>query len=129
VCCSALQCVAVCCSDSGHAFTQFRRCVAVCCSVLQCVAVLPATKYARSINSDGVLQCVPLCCSVLHDAAVCCSALQSVVVCCRACSVLQYVSMLPLTVDVLALSLDDVFPYVAERCIFLQCVAVCCSVL
>jgi len=44
-CCSALQCVAVCCSVDVHLFQlnvvdrQFHLCVAVCCSVLQCVAV------------------------------------------------------------------------------------------
>jgi len=45
VCCSVLQCVAVCCS-------------VLCCSVLQCVVVC----------------CSVLCCSVLQCAVVCCSA-------------------------------------------------------
>jgi len=44
VCCSVLQCVAVCC---------VLRCVVVCCSVLQCVVYC------------SVLQCVAVCCSVL----------------------------------------------------------------
>jgi len=44
VCCSVLQCVAVCCrkGDAGHAddaHTRVLQCVAVCCNVLQCVAV------------------------------------------------------------------------------------------
>jgi len=57
VCCSVLQCVAVCCTGVLH-------CVALCCSVLQwCVAVC----------CSGVLQCV---------AVVCCSVLQYTV-CCR----------------------------------------------
>jgi len=49
VCCSVLQCVAVCCSvcaiclihmcDISHVCCGVLQCVAVCCSVLQCVAV------------------------------------------------------------------------------------------
>jgi len=95
--CSALQCVAVCCSDSGHAFTQFGRCVAACGTVLQFVAVYcsVAIDEGRVFNQfrrcvavrSTMLQCVPLCCSVLHDAAVRCSALQCVAVC---CNMLQY---------------------------------------
>ena len=70
VCCSVLQCVAVC-------------CIAVCCSVLQCVAV------CCSVLHCSVLQCVALCSgfdfnmpetsmqyvysSVLQCVAVCCS--------------------------------------------------------
>jgi len=46
VCCSVLQCVAVC-----------WECVAVCCSVVQC--------------DGGVLQCVAVCCIVLQFVAVC----------------------------------------------------------
>ena len=46
MCCSVLQCVAL--------------CVAVCCSVLQCVAVC-----------CSVLQCVAVCCSVLQCVVVC----------------------------------------------------------
>ena len=56
MCCSVLQCVAVCCSvlhksamDITDVYLQLLRCVAVCCSVLQCVAV---------------------CCSVLHKSAM-----------------------------------------------------------
>ena len=50
MCCSVLQCVAVC---------------SVCCSVLPCVAVC-----------CSVLQCVAVCCCVLQCVAVCCSVLQ-----------------------------------------------------
>jgi len=74
VCCSVLQCVAVCCRRriyiivfAGPPFANFlslhgirHQFVAVCCSVLQCVAV---------------------CCSVLQCAAVCYSVLQCVTVC------------------------------------------------
>ena len=100
--CSALQCVAVCCSvlveesqpKRPRANEKWRVCgvcvviiepsTGVCCSVLQGVAVC-----------CSVLQCVAVCCSVLQCAAECCSVLQCVAVCCSV----------------------------------LQCVAVCCSVL
>ena len=72
VCCSVLQCVAVCCSyltikaEVSHAFGfchgYVLQCVAVCCSVLQCVVA---------------------CCSVLQRVAVCCNVLQCVVACCN----------------------------------------------
>ena len=39
VCCSVLQCVAVCCSVFQRVVSSVLQCVAVCCSVLQCVAV------------------------------------------------------------------------------------------
>jgi len=53
VCCSVLQCVAVCCSVS-----QILRCVAVCCSMRQCVAV------CRSVLI--LFQFFAVCCSVLQ---------------------------------------------------------------
>ena len=62
-------------------------------SVLQCVA--------------ANMQCVAVCCSVLHCVAVCCIVLQCVAV---RCSVLQCVA-------------------VQLTCSVLQCVAVCCSVI
>jgi len=43
--CSALQCVAVCCSVSC-----VLQCVAVCCSVLQCVAVCCSFASVRVCN-------------------------------------------------------------------------------
>jgi len=61
VCCSVLQCVAVCCSvlqleyglEGSNVFdVSGGVCVAVCYSVLQCVAVC-----------CSVLQCVAVCCS------------------------------------------------------------------
>jgi len=69
----------------------------VCCSVLQCVAVccrfatLMSHRFATLIS---LLQCVAVCCSVLQCVAVCCSALQCVAVC---CSVLQCVADLRLS--------------------------------
>jgi len=73
VCCSVLQCVAVC--------GSVMQCFTVCCNVLQSVAVC-----------GSVLQCVTVCCSVLQRVAVCCSLLQYVVSCVCVtvcCSVLQ----------------------------------------
>jgi len=70
--CSALQCVAVCCSAlqyiAEHTTSRLfeLQCVAVYCSVLQCVAVC-----------CSVWQCVAVCCSVLQCVAVRCSILQS----------------------------------------------------
>ena len=65
----------------------------MCCSVLQCVAVFCSEllfvadlssfcgKGSLYEMSPLVLQCVAVCCSVLHCAAVCCSMLQCVAVC------------------------------------------------
>jgi len=75
VCCSVVQCVAVCCSSGG--VTRRVELTRGCCSVLQWAAVC-----------CSVLQCVA-CCSVLQCIAVYCSALQCVAVC---CSVLQCVA-------------------------------------
>ena len=68
MCCSVLQCVAVCCChilDQGVEYMADLK--QICCSVLQCVAVC-----------CSVMQCVAVCCSVLQCAAVCCSVLQSI---------------------------------------------------
>jgi len=55
VCCSVLQCVAVC-----------------CCSVLQCCAVCNTRIRADNTSIQvHVLQCVAVCCSVLQCCAVC----------------------------------------------------------
>jgi len=67
----------------------------VCCSLLQCVAMCCniILLHSRSIDTlikglnTSVLQCVAVCCSVLQCVVVCCSVLQCVAVC---CSVLQY---------------------------------------
>jgi len=79
VCCSVLQCVAVCmeefvdtprsqvCAYKCVGIVWIRKCVAVCCSVLQCVAVC-----------GSVLQCVAVCGSVWQCVAVCCSVWQCV---------------------------------------------------
>jgi len=76
VCCSALQCVAVCYSAlknavEGANYTS-NRCVAVCCSVLQrnegcyCLCALYITSVCCS-----VLQCVAARRSAVKDVAAC----------------------------------------------------------
>jgi len=68
VCCSVLQCVAVCCSV-----------LQMCCSVLQSVALI---HRALLHVCYAVVQCVAACCSVLQRVAACCSMLQFVTGCC-----------------------------------------------
>ena len=98
VCRSALQCVAVCCSVSQY--------VAVCCSVLQCVAAVSTREIPVQVHSvsqcrqqpqieqmtkseqesesapTGVISepfvAIAVCCSVLPCVAVCCSVLPCV---------------------------------------------------
>jgi len=67
-CCSAWQCVAVCCSvlDRAHSITSSHRvceCIAVCCSVLQCVAVCCIVSVAVYCSD---LQCVTVHYSALQ---------------------------------------------------------------
>jgi len=61
VCCSELQCVAVCCSSMLH------------CCVADSVVVYVFDFFASELGS--VLQCIAVYCSVLQRAAVCCSVL------------------------------------------------------
>jgi len=72
MCCSVLQCVAVCCSVPLCLLQCFCLFLNTRCSVLQCVLVC-----------FSVLLCVAVCCSVLLCAAVCCCVLQCVAVCCN----------------------------------------------
>jgi len=104
VCCSVLQCVAVCCSvlqqcvavcciaDVSRQFQHFALytvccsvgCSAVCYSVLQCglqCSVLQCVSWAR--RECG--QCVADCCRLLQIVAVCCSMLQCGLQCIEAC--------------------------------------------
>ena len=107
MCCSVLQCSAVCCRVlqfccSVHTMKAIDievagMCLEVCCSVLQCVAV------CRS-----VLQCSAVCCSVLQCGAVLCSVLQF-------CCSVQTMA---------AVDIEVVGVYVAVCCSVLQCVAV-----
>ena len=113
VCCSVLQCVAVCQLSSETAvenvyLLHIPKCVVVCvksvavrCSVLQrvavCCSVLRCAGVCCSVQveqRDGCLACLPfaysqVCCSVLQCDVVCCSALQCVAI---RCSVLQCVA-------------------------------------
>ena len=57
MCCSVLQCVAV--------------CLVVCCSVLQCVAAAKTKNDRMGVGGDlevrvCVAVCVAVCCSLLH---------------------------------------------------------------
>ena len=99
LCCSMLQCVAVCSSPRVCIVLQ---CVAVCCShctMFRCVAVHNCLVLVRC----SVLQCVAVCCNLLPRVAVCRSASQCAAVC------------------------PSASQYVAVCCSVLQCVAVCCS--
>ena len=70
VCCSVLQCVAVCCFAPGVLKQK------VCCSVFQCVSVCCRVLLgSRIAQAKGVLQVVELCCRVLQCVAVCCSVM------------------------------------------------------
>jgi len=104
----------------------------MCCSVLQCVAVCYTPLFPHHHLRQAhfsVLRCVAVCCSVLQYVAVCCSALQCVAVC---CSVLHTSfsssSSSPSTFQCVAVCCS-MLQCVAARCSALQCVAVCCSVL
>jgi len=145
VCCSVLQCVAVCCSLYQEScvrllqtFPGRGRCVAACCSVLQYGAVFikrAVCDFCRhSLGEAGVLVRVAVCCSMLQSLSreqcvtfadipwerqVCCSVLQCVSVC---CSLYQESCV----------RLLQTFPWRLERqvcCSVLRCVAVRCSVL
>ena len=85
VCCSVLQCVAVCCNMLRKTtclhFFEFRY---ICCSVVQFVAVCCSVlQYAAQGNlppflrmSIYMLGCVAFCCIVLQCVAVCCNVLR-----------------------------------------------------
>jgi len=77
VCCSVLQCFAVCWQTSAFAISAPVMCCSVLkCGVLQCVAVccrVLADKRICHISAGDVLQCVEVWC-----VAVCCSVLQGV---------------------------------------------------
>jgi len=109
VCCSVLQCVAVCCNgflngdksvgdvvkDTSESCLLVTACCgelqpgAVCCSVFQRVAVYLGIWSSAHAKVSCSLHCVAACCSVLKRVATFYSVLQYVAVC---CSVLQCVS-------------------------------------
>jgi len=135
VCCSVLQCVAVCCRWELRSIAVWcvLQCFAVCCSVLQCVAVCCRWELG-SFAVWCVLQCVAVRCSLelrrmsrwghlrLACVAACFSVLQRVVAC---CIVLQCVAVC------CSCELRCMAWWRRESggcCSVLQCVAVCCSV-
>ena len=77
VCCSVLQCGAVCglVSAENWAGRYVLQCVAACRSVLQLEGEYPL-KNGQVHVCCSVLQCVAVWCSVLQRVAVCCSVLQ-----------------------------------------------------
>ena len=84
--------------------------------MLQCVAVCCSVLHWVLRQQVGVLQCVAVCCSVLHRVLrQQVGVLKCIAVC---CSLLQCVAVC-----------CSVFQCVAVCCSVLQCVAVCCSVL
>jgi len=113
VCCSAVQCVAVCvavwhepekhschsmltqallplCVAVRFSASSALQCVAVRCSVcrtVQCVAVCVAAWHEPDKHSRHPLSplCVAVCYSMLHCVAVCCSSLQCVTVSVAVC--------------------------------------------
>jgi len=150
VCCSVLQCVAVCGVHKTACFVYRRRLVvsAACCSTLQRVAACCNARF-------GALSLPPppgSVCSMLQCVAACCTVLQCVVVHHEARPPLGSISLyfsltlflsssLPLS---LSLSLStwralapstvcSVLQLVAVWCsveqMFFQCILVCCSVL
>jgi len=85
VCCSVLQCVAVCAAGSEQSVAVCRSVLLVCYSALQCVL-----GSGQRVECCSVLQCVAVCGSVWQCVVVCGSVLQCNTVC---CSVLQCVAV------------------------------------
>ena len=119
----------------------------MCCSVLQCVAVcLPPAKHHTLPTSPIMCWCVQvIILGVLHSVTGCYRVVQGVAVCCRVlqfrCSVLQCVAMwlppadlhTPATAPPLCrcanVEILSVLRGVAGCCRVLQGVAECCRVL
>jgi len=138
VCCSVLQCVAVCvggresaCAGRYSGLQSHMHADAVHCCVLQYTLLL--TTQCVTVCSS-VLQCVAVCCSVLQCAAVCCSVLQYSVLMQMQCGAAYVVDVDAVRcsalqcVAVRCSALQSAKSH-ARRCSVLQCVAVCCSVL
>ena len=75
MCCSGLQCAAVCCSHKPCAQGSTEKCaavcVAVCSGVLQCAALMKhVLKAAVNTHFLSALQCVAVCHSLLQYVAV-----------------------------------------------------------
>ena len=72
MCCSVLQCVAVCCSALRRVVTYRSFTIAVCICVAECCGLCVATFVAVCfVACDSMLQRVADCCSVLQCVAVC----------------------------------------------------------
>jgi len=84
-----LQCVAGCIYDEhlelvGVLIETDRKGRCVCCSVLQCVAVCCSVLHdAFMMNTSNVLVCLSN--QTEQTVAMCCGVLQRVAVCCRVC--------------------------------------------
>jgi len=125
VCCSVLQCVAVCCSISyiwPYMYTSQERMLATAASYF--TRRCDPTYIKPSIVS--VVQSVAVYCSVLQCVAVCCSVSPSVKV---RCSVLQSVAVRRCNPAYNMPSSVSVLQRVATCCGVLQCIAVCCGML
>ena len=71
MCCSVLQCVAVCDFEEVIDWEpELQQCVAVCLGLLKCVAVCDVEE---TIHKESELYIALLCCSVFEFVAVCCS--------------------------------------------------------
>ena len=97
MCCSVLQCVAVCymcIAIAPGAFGHVSLCrsvlqgIVVCCSVLQCVTACCSVLQRVAVCEEGVavvpgaaahVYCVAVCCSVWQNVAVCRSVSQHAV--------------------------------------------------
>jgi len=133
VCCSLLQCVAVCCivlhfSSRGktYAFTLLMCCsvvwcVAACCSVLQCGAVCCWVLALVAKNVQVLFQCVVMCSSVLQ----CIADWRSVLLFTSRGQ--KHAGSLSMRCNILC-SVVVCRSVVHVCCNMAQCVTVCCSV-
>jgi len=141
VCCSVLQCVAVCCSVlQWKSRTKCAVCCsvlqwksqtkcAVCCSVLLFVPVRHIYIHIRVCVAVCVLQCVAVCYSVLQCVAVCCSETYIYPYIHAHIHTLVHIEKMSRECSKISDEMRSVLQRVAVCCSVLQCVAVCCSVL
>ena len=78
VCCSMLQCVALCCTLHRWLEGEQQTLSRVCCSVLQCVGAFCTLQPWLEKEQQTLSR---MCCSVLQCVAVCCSLLQYIAPC------------------------------------------------
>ena len=106
--------------------------VAVYCCVLQCALEDLEKHVLQGVAVYcSVLQCVAVCRSVLQCATVCCGVLQCVAVCCSGAvwhARIQFFYIIFIC-NYVCICVDIYIQCVAVRCSVLQCVVVCCSVL